>query len=129
MTYIFRSPSKRAFAFLPFWFKTYRNRMELYYKDLISEEASLEKLVDDLMLVVQGAEEFAQAAGATLSGERKQEITTRLVRLKAACQNVKEHTKATALAADKVLRQYPYSSLGFAFALGLLAGVLVRKDR
>jgi len=29
--------------------------MELYYKDLISEDASLEKLVDDLMLVVQGA--------------------------------------------------------------------------
>ena len=77
--------------------------MELYYKDLISEDASLEKLVDDLMLVVQGAEEFAQAAGATLSGERKQEITTRLARLKAACQNVKEHTKATALAADKIL--------------------------
>ncbi len=103
--------------------------MELYYKDLISEDASLEKLVDDLMLVVQGAEEFAQAAGASLSGERKQEITSRLARLKAACQNVKEHTKATALAADKVLRRYPYSSLGFAFALGLLAGVLVRKDR
>ena len=103
--------------------------MELYYKDLISEDASLEKLVDDLMLVVQGAEEFAQAAGATLSGERKHEITTRLARLKAACQNVKEHTRATALAADKVLRQYPYSSLGFAFALGLLAGVLVNRKR
>ena len=103
--------------------------MELYYKDLISEDASLEKLVDDLMLVVQGAEEFAQAAGATLSGERKQEITSRLARLKAACQNVREHTKATALAADKILRRYPYSSLGFAFALGLLAGVLVRRDR
>jgi len=103
--------------------------MELYYKDLISEDASLEKLVDDLMLVVQGAEEFAQAAGATLSGERKQEITTRLARLKAACRSVREQTKATALAADKILRQYPYSSLGFAFALGLLAGVIVRKNR
>ena len=103
--------------------------MELYYKDLISEDASLEKLVDDLMLVVQGAEEFAQAAGATLSGERKHEITTRLARLKAACQNVKEHTKATALAADKVLRQYPYSSLGFAFALGLLAGIVAQRKR
>src|ERR1044071_7290710 len=79
--------------------------MELYYKDLISEDASLEKLVDDLMLVVQGAEEFAQAAGANLSGERKLEITSRLARLKEACRNVKEHTRATALAADKVLRQ------------------------
>ena len=100
--------------------------MELYYKDLISEEASLEKLVDDLMLVVQGAEEFAQAAGANLPGHQKAEITTRLVRLKEGCQRVREHTVATARAADKLLRQYPYSSLGFAFALGLLGGIVLR---
>src|SRR2546421_10776006 len=101
--------------------------MELYYKDLISEEASLEKLVDDLMLVVQGAEEFAQAAGASLAGHRKEELTTRLARLKEGCRRVKEQTVATALAADKGLRQYPYSSLGFAFAMGLIAGVLVKR--
>src|ERR1051326_5401868 len=103
--------------------------MELYYKDLISEDSSLEKLVDDLLVWVPGAEEFAQAAGANLSGERKLEITSRLARLKEACRNVKEHTRATALAADKVLRQYPYSSLGFAFGVGLLIGVFVRRDR
>ena len=32
---------------------------------------------------------------------------------------------ATALAADKVVRQYPYSGLGFAFGLGLLAGAFL----
>ena len=50
--------------------------MELYYKDLISEEASLERLVDDLMLVVQGADQFADASGA-LSGPKKEEIRSR----------------------------------------------------
>ena len=103
--------------------------MELYYKDLISEEASLEKLVDDLMRVVQGAEEFAQAAGAHLPSHRKEEITTRLARLKERCARVKQHTVATARAADKVLRQYPYSSIGFAFALGLLAGAILHRRR
>ena len=103
--------------------------MELYYKDLISEDASLEKLVDNLMLVVQGAEEFAQAAGANLPSQSRQEITNRLARLKESCRRIKNHTVATAQAADKTLREYPYSSVGFGFAFGLLLGVLLLKKR
>src|SRR5579862_7558097 len=103
--------------------------MELYYKDLISEDASLEKLVDDLMRVVQGADEFAEAAGVALPQERRQEIATHLARLKESCRRVKGHTVATALAADKLLRQYPYSAVGFAFAFGLLAGGLWKLSR
>lgn len=98
--------------------------MELYYKDLISEEASLEKLVDDLLLVVQGAEEFAQTAG----GQRA-EIAGRLGQLKERCRRLKQQAKATARAADKVLRQYPYSSVGFAFAIGIAAGALMCRRK
>jgi ElaB/YqjD/DUF883 family membrane-anchored ribosome-binding protein len=101
--------------------------MELYYKDLISEEASLEKLVDDLMLIVQGANEFAEAAGVSVPPEKREEIASRLQRLKQGCQRVREHAIASALAVDKVLRQYPYSSAGFAFGCGILAGALVRR--
>ena len=103
--------------------------MELYYKDLISEDASLEKLVDDLMLVVQGANEFAQAAGATLTQVKREEIHTRLQRLKENCHRIKEQAVAGAIATDKILREHPYSSLGFAFACGLLAGALVSRKR
>ena len=101
--------------------------MELYYKDLISEEASLEKLVDDLMLVVQGADEFAQAAG--LNQRPSEEIATRLAWLKASCRRVRLQAQASALATDKLLRQYPYSSLGFAFGLGVLATALLIRKR
>jgi ElaB/YqjD/DUF883 family membrane-anchored ribosome-binding protein len=101
--------------------------MELYYKNLISEEASLEKLVDDLMLVVQGAEEFAQAAGANLPDRSKVELSNQLARLKESCRRIKNQTVATAQAADKTLKEYPYSSVGFAFSFGLLAGVLLRR--
>ena len=103
--------------------------MELYYKDLISKEASLEKLVDDLMLVVQGAEEFAEAAGATLSSQSKEEITTRLMRLKEGCRRIKKQTITTAVAADKVLREYPYHFFGVAFGLGLLVGLLMPRKQ
>lgn len=103
--------------------------MELYFRDLISEEASLEKLVDDLMLVVQGAEEFVQAAGSELARHRKEELASRLQRLKDGCRHIKQQAVSTALAADKVLRQYPYSSAGFAFGLGLLLGVALKSRR
>jgi ElaB/YqjD/DUF883 family membrane-anchored ribosome-binding protein len=103
--------------------------MELYYKDLISEDASLERLVDDLMLVVQGANEFAEAAGANLTQIKRQEIQTHLQRLKDSCRRIKAQAVASAVATDKVLREHPYSSLGIAFACGLLTGTLVTRKR
>ena len=78
----------------------------------------------DLMLVVQGANELAEAAGANPAGMPEEEITTRLERLKGSCRRVKDQALRTALAADKVLRQYPYSSIGFAFAAGLVLGAI-----
>jgi ElaB/YqjD/DUF883 family membrane-anchored ribosome-binding protein len=101
--------------------------MELYYKDLISEDASLERLVDDLMLIVQGANEFAEAAGASLTNIKREEICTRLESLKESCHRIKEQAVAGAVATDKILRKHPYSSLGFAFACGILAGTLFKR--
>ncbi len=103
--------------------------MELYYKDLISEEASLDKLVDDLVLVVQGASELAEAAGSQLAPEQNAEIRSKLEMIKESCGRIKEQAFAGARATDKLLRRYPYSSLGFAFGLGVLAAVLVQKAR
>jgi ElaB/YqjD/DUF883 family membrane-anchored ribosome-binding protein len=103
------------------------NAMELYYKDLISEDASLEKLVDDLMLLVQGANELAEAAGANLAPEQREEIRTRLARLRDGCLRVKRQMIASALATDKLFRQYPYSTAGFVFAFGLLAGFFAAR--
>jgi ElaB/YqjD/DUF883 family membrane-anchored ribosome-binding protein len=103
--------------------------MELYYKDLISKESSLEKLVDDLMLVVQGADELAQAAGGKLPEGDKREITTRLEQLKASCQKLQKRAMSGALEADKLMRRYPYSTAGFAFAFGLLAARYIYRRR
>jgi len=103
--------------------------MELYYKNLISEEASLEKLVDDLMLVVQGADEFARETGGGLEGAKREEVVTRLRRLKEACQRVREQAVSGATATDKLLHEHPYSFVGAAFAAGLLLGALIFRSR
>ena len=102
--------------------------MELYYKDLISEEASLEKLVDDLLNVVQGVDEFTQAAGATLTQAQKHEVTSRLERLREGCASIRQHAVRSALATDKLVHRYPYSFAGFVFAFGLAAGVLACRS-
>ena len=103
--------------------------MELYYKDLISKDASLDRLVDDLMLVVQGANEFAEAAGVRVPPTKREEIRQHLEKLKQRCHHVKQQAVASAVATDKLLRQYPYSVIGFAFAGGIVAGLLAKKRR
>jgi ElaB/YqjD/DUF883 family membrane-anchored ribosome-binding protein len=103
--------------------------MELYYKDLISDDASLEKLVDNLILVVQGAEAFAEAAGAHLAAAPKEEINTGLNRLKQGCAELKQQAFTSALAVNKLVRQYPYTALGFAFVVGLLIGASRTRNR
>ena len=94
--------------------------MELYYKDLISEDASLEKLVEDLELVVQGA---------NLAPEPRAEITTRLRRLKAGCRVLHGRAVAAGLATDRFVRKYPYSAIGLAFGVGLVAASVLTRRR
>lgn len=103
--------------------------MEVYYRELISEEGSLDRLVDELTRVVQGADELAEAAGAHLPQEASNQIRSCLDRLKESCARLKENALAGAAATDKAVRKYPYSSLAIAFALGALTASLIHYAR
>ena len=96
--------------------------MEVYFKDLISDEASLEKLVDDLTRVVHDANDFVQAVGGNLSEESREEIASRLEQLKAGYRRLRDQALAGARVTDRWLREYPYAVLGAAFVLGLWLG-------
>ena len=103
--------------------------MEVYYKELISADASLDRLVDELTRVVQGADELAEAAGAHLTQEASNQIHSCLDRLKESCNRLKDNALAGAAATDKIVRRHPYSSLGIAFGLGVLAATLFFHTR
>lgn len=103
--------------------------MELYYKDLISADTSLEKLVDDLMFIVQGANELAEAAGATLTPTKRKAIRRRLDEIKQSCLRIRDQVVHGAHATDRLLHKHPYSTIGIAFAGGVLAGFLLKKVR
>ena len=47
--------------------------------------------------------------------------------LKAIIQRAEEKTVESAKAADKVIRTHPYQTIGIAFGLGLLVGLLARR--
>jgi ElaB/YqjD/DUF883 family membrane-anchored ribosome-binding protein len=47
--------------------------------------------------------------------------------LKAMIQRAEEKAVEQAKAADKVIREHPYQTIGLAFGLGLLIGILVRR--
>ena len=89
-----------------------------------------EKLTSDLKAVVQDAEELMNAtagqAGAKVSAARSR-LSAALESAKATCQRLEEKTVAAAKATDKTIRAHPYESIGIAFGLGLLVGVLVAR--
>jgi ElaB/YqjD/DUF883 family membrane-anchored ribosome-binding protein len=102
--------------------------MEVYFKQLISKEASLEKLVDDLERVVQGADDFAKSLGVDLA-EPHTDIARRLQHLKGRCQRIKLGIVAQAKATDRLVRKHPYSFVAAAVALGMLVGCNLRRQR
>lgn len=100
--------------------------MEVYYKDLISKEGSLDALVDDLAMVVQGVDDFAAVAGESIPSD---ELHPRLERLKESCRKIRQQIVAGSVATDQAMRRNPYSTAGLAFGAGLLLGVLLCRSR
>ena len=93
-------------------------------------ELANERLTSDLKAVVQDAEELMKAT-AGQAGEKVAQARSRLSAAiesaKATCQRLEEKTVAAAKATDRTIRAHPYESIGIAFGLGLLVGVLVAR--
>ena len=100
----------------------------------MANEANVEKLVTDLKVLSRDAEAMLHAT-AGQAGEKIAELRTKLAEaLKSAkdtCHRLEdraiEGVKEGAKVADKAIREHPYESVGVAFGLGLLIGVLVGR--
>ena len=65
---------------------------------------------------------------ATDTTESKGISTEKLVNdLKTMLQRAEEMTVERAKAADRVIRDHPYQTIGLAFGVGLLIGILARR--
>ena len=101
--------------------------MEVYFDNLTAKNASLDKLAEDVSLLVQDAEELVQASGTQLAPESKTELEKTLARVKTRGERIKQQALAGARATDRIIRQHPYQSLGVIFGLGVLLGCLLRR--
>jgi len=89
-----------------------------------------QKLMGDLKTVAHDAEDLMKAT-ADQAGEKVAELRNRLASAldsaKATAQRLEEKTVEAAKATDRAIREHPYQSLGVAFGLGILIGVLVAR--
>jgi len=96
---------------------------------MTSREAN-EILAGDLKLVMGDAEDLLKATAGE-AGEKLKEVRKRLVTAmdsaKANCARLQDKAVETTKATDHVIREHPYESIGVAFGLGLLIGVLVGR--
>ena len=93
-------------------------------------EINTGRLVSELKTVTKDAEELLK----TVSGEKgngsheiRMRLSSAIESAKATYRRLEEKAVAGAKATDKVIREHPYESLGVAFGLGLLVGVLVTR--
>src|ERR1051325_6614 len=94
--------------------------METYFSNMTAEEGTKEKLAHDLMTLMRDAEELVKATGSQLAGKSKAELKTALEQLGIGCRKVEQRAVIGARHTDRVIRNYPYQSIGVAFGLGLL---------
>ncbi|HWH68826.1 MAG TPA: DUF883 family protein [Candidatus Sulfotelmatobacter sp.] len=90
----------------------------------------MQKLVQDFKAVLQDAEGLAKATAGDL-GEKVRDararLTTSLESAKESYRKAEEKTVEGAKVADKYIRDHPYQSVGVAFGVGILLGVLVSR--
>src|SRR5215472_3695712 len=96
---------------------------------MTTQEANA-RLVRDLKAVVEDAEELLHAT-ADLAGEKIKEVRARLSTAvdaaKQSCHDLEEKSTAALQATDRCIREHPYETIGVAFGVGLVIGVLVGR--
>ena len=106
--------------------------MEEHYHNMTSTGGDLtrERLVEDLRSLVRDAEELLKSGAEEVGGkaaELRARLQTSLDKAKDTCRKLEGHAVESAKAADRVIRRHPYESMGIAFGVGVLLGVLINR--
>lgn len=99
-------------------------------------DVTKEKLVEDLRVVINDAEELLHAT-AGMAGEKvaamrtrvQDRLTTAKENLALAQESVVERTKQCARATDDYVHDHPWKAVGVAAGAGLIIGMLISRGR
>jgi len=110
--------------------------METHFENLEQAHSQMarERVLADLRALAHDSEELLKATAGDVSEKAKEartRLTAALARTKATVEELQNQAvagaKAAAKKADTVIREHPYESLGVAFGVGLVIGVLVGR--
>ena len=110
--------------------------METHFEKLEQAHSQLarERILADLRALAHDSEELLKATAGDVSEKTKEvraRLSTALERSKSTMAELQSQAiagaKAAAQKADAVIREHPYESLGVAFGVGLVIGVLVGR--
>jgi ElaB/YqjD/DUF883 family membrane-anchored ribosome-binding protein len=93
-------------------------------------EVSTQKLLNDLQAVLHDGEELLRAGAQDLSEKgiaARERLMAALDVARETQQKLQERAVEGAKATDKLIREYPYQSIGVAFGIGMLLGVLANR--
>lgn len=96
----------------------------------MNESMPGEQATDTYKNVTQDAETFVRETATGLSEkarEARARLAASLASAKANLSKLNEQAAEKAREADKVIRDHPYPSIGIAFGIGILIGVLVAR--
>jgi ElaB/YqjD/DUF883 family membrane-anchored ribosome-binding protein len=93
-------------------------------------EINKDKLVADLKAVARDTQELLRAT-ADQAGEKATEVRERLNAVlhsaNEACQRLEARATAGVESTDKLVRDHPYESIGVAFGVGVLLGLVLGR--
>src|ERR1041385_3142515 len=96
----------------------------------MSTEIQTDRLVRDLKTVARDAEDLIKATAGDVGDKAKEapaKLSAALESAKESLHALQEKAIAGARAADRTIREHPYQSIGVAFGVGILIGVLVNR--
>lgn len=92
--------------------------------------SSAEKLLQDLKAVIRDGEDLLRAGARDLS-ERgvaaKERLAAALEVAKDTQRRLQGNVVSTARSTDKLVRGHPYESVGIAFGIGVLVGIIANR--
>ena len=110
--------------------------METHFESLVQAHGAMarQRVLLDLKTLARDAEDLLKVTAGDLSEKAKvarAHMAGALERAKSTCAELQELTiasaKAAAKGADTIIRDHPYESIGIAFGIGLLVGVLITR--
>jgi ElaB/YqjD/DUF883 family membrane-anchored ribosome-binding protein len=92
-----------------------------------TQEVTPDKLTRDLHELVEDGEDLLKAGASRLNEQAQAKLSQAMEAAKATGVKLKDKALQSARSTDETIREFPYQSIGIAFGVGVLIGVLVHR--